>query len=101
VERGEHLKGFLRQRYGRIDAIFANASWTLHRGVGILTLYSATKAAVHNLARTLAAELAPRGTRVNSISPGYIINTPMYPEASLDEETAGTIKGRVAAGRFG
>ncbi|WP_433345263.1 SDR family NAD(P)-dependent oxidoreductase [Microtetraspora malaysiensis] len=82
------------------SSIVINASWTLHRGVGILTLYSATKAAVHNLARTLAAELAPRGIRVNSISPGYI-DTPMYPEASLDEEPARTIKDRVAAGRFG
>lgn len=27
-----------------------NASWTVHRGNGILTLYSATEAAAHNLA---------------------------------------------------
>ncbi|MEV0528686.1 SDR family NAD(P)-dependent oxidoreductase [Streptomyces sp. NPDC050439] len=59
-------------------AIVINASWTLHRGNSVLTLYSATKAAVHNLARTLAAALAPRGIRVNSVSPGYI-DTPMYP----------------------
>ncbi|MEU3750389.1 SDR family NAD(P)-dependent oxidoreductase, partial [Streptomyces narbonensis] len=53
-------------------SIVVNASWTLHRGNSVLTLYSATKAAVHNLARTLAASLAPRGIRVNSVSPGYI-----------------------------
>ncbi|WP_327092205.1 SDR family oxidoreductase [Nonomuraea sp. NBC_01738] len=81
-------------------SIVINASWTLHRGNGILTLYSATKAAAHNLARTLAAELAPRGIRVNSVSPGYI-DTPMYPAAALSEAEAAAITGRVVAGRFG
>jgi NAD(P)-dependent dehydrogenase (short-subunit alcohol dehydrogenase family) len=33
--------------------------------------YNASKAAVMHLTRTLAAEWAPRGVRVNSISPGY------------------------------
>ncbi|MEV0237018.1 glucose 1-dehydrogenase [Nonomuraea sp. NPDC050786] len=81
-------------------SIVINASWTLHRGNGILTLYSATKAAVHNLARTLAADLAPRGIRVNSISPGYI-DTPMYPAAALSDTELAAITGRIAAGRFG
>lgn len=81
-------------------AIVVNASWTLHRGVDVLSLYSATKAAVHNLARTLAADLAPRGIRVNSISPGYI-DTPMYPEAELPAEVAAASRARVPAGRFG
>jgi NAD(P)-dependent dehydrogenase (short-subunit alcohol dehydrogenase family) len=77
-----------------------NASWTLYRGNGILSLYSATKAAVHNLARTLAAALTPHGIRVNSISPGYI-DTPMYPEAALTDHEAAAVKSRVVAGRFG
>ncbi|MFI1462363.1 SDR family NAD(P)-dependent oxidoreductase [Nocardia carnea] len=81
-------------------AIVVNASWTLHRGVDELGLYSATKAAVHNLARTLAADLAPRGIRVNSISPGYI-DTPMYPEAELPAQVAAANRSRVPAGRFG
>ncbi|UCM89346.1 SDR family NAD(P)-dependent oxidoreductase [Streptomyces marincola] len=81
-------------------AVVINASWTLHRGVGALSLYSATKAAVHNLARTLAADLAPRGIRVNSISPGYI-DTPMYPEADLPAEVAAANRSRVPAHRFG
>ncbi|TNY35686.1 SDR family NAD(P)-dependent oxidoreductase [Thermomonospora catenispora] len=80
--------------------IVINASWTLHRGNATAGLYSATKAAVHNLARTLAAELGPRGIRVNSISPGYI-DTPMYPEADLDPAEAAAARGRVPAGRFG
>lgn len=81
-------------------SIVLNASWTLHRGNSVLTLYSATKAAVHNLARTLAPALAPRGIRVNSISPGYI-DTPMYPSAALSPAEAKALTDRIVAGRFG
>ncbi|MEV6756539.1 SDR family oxidoreductase [Streptomyces sp. NPDC051214] len=81
-------------------SIVINASWTLHRGNSILTLYSASKAAVHNLARTLAAALAPRGIRVNSVSPGYI-DTPMYPADALTEAEAKAVTGQIVAGRFG
>ncbi|MEV0172250.1 SDR family oxidoreductase [Streptomyces sp. NPDC050803] len=81
-------------------SIVINASWTLHRGNSVLTLYSATKAAVHNLARTLAAALAPRGIRVNSVSPGYI-DTPMYPYDALSTAEAAALTGQVLAGRFG
>ena len=34
--------------------------------------YNASKAAVHHLSRSLAAEWAARGVRVNSVAPGYI-----------------------------
>jgi NAD(P)-dependent dehydrogenase (short-subunit alcohol dehydrogenase family) len=37
-----------------------------------LSILSATKAAVRSLARTLGAELAPRGIRINAVSPGPI-----------------------------
>ncbi len=41
------------------------------------TVYGATKAAVRSFGRTFAAELAPRGIRVNTISPGPI-ETPIF-----------------------
>ncbi|MFI0420523.1 SDR family NAD(P)-dependent oxidoreductase [Spongiactinospora sp. 9N601] len=78
-------------------AIVLNASWTLHRGLPIASAYSASKAAVHNLARTLGADLAPRGIRVNSVSPGYI-DTEMY-RASVDEP--GAEAGQVPLGSLG
>ena len=38
----------------------------------MMGVYAASKAAVRSLGRTWAAELAPRGVRVNSVAPGYI-----------------------------
>ncbi|WP_067829843.1 SDR family NAD(P)-dependent oxidoreductase [Nocardia inohanensis] len=80
-------------------AIVINASWTLHRGMPGASLYSATKAAVHNLAHTLAAELAPRRIRVNSVSPGYIA-TPMFHD-NVSPEAHDEVLAAVAAGRTG
>jgi NAD(P)-dependent dehydrogenase (short-subunit alcohol dehydrogenase family) len=41
------------------------------------SVYSATKAAVTSLGKTLAVELAPRGIRLNTLSPGPI-KTPIF-----------------------
>ncbi|WP_201295046.1 MULTISPECIES: glucose 1-dehydrogenase [unclassified Nocardiopsis] len=80
-------------------AVVINASWTLHRGMAGASLYAATKAAVHNLTQTLAAELGPRGVRVNSVSPGYI-ETPMFHAAVRDEAKDG-LAAAVVSGRLG
>ena len=45
--------------------------------------YNASKAAVAQLARSLAAEWAPHGIRVNTIAPGYM-DTALNREALLD-----------------
>jgi len=47
--------------------------------------YSAAKAALRAVAQTAAVELAPRGIRVNVVSPGPIL-TPIYEQAGLPEE---------------
>lgn len=80
-------------------AIVINASFALHRGVPAAALYSATKAAVHNLTRTLAAELAPRRIRVNSVSPGYT-DTPAF-RAETTAAAQAAIATTVPAARIG
>lgn len=50
-----------------------------------LAAYSASKAALKSLAQTLAAELGPRGIRVNSIAPGPVA-TPLWDHVGLSNE---------------
>lgn len=47
-------------------------------------MYGATKAAVSNMTKTMAAELAPQHIRVNAYIPG-IIDTPMNAERIADD----------------
>ena len=68
------------------------------------SVYAASKAAVRSLARTLAAELAPRGIRVNALSPGPI-DTPIFAGLGFDEKGTEAMKqeyaSQVPLGRMG
>lgn len=62
------------------------------KGMPGLSIYSASKAALRSLGLTLAAELAPRAIRVNTITPGPI-NTPIGSKMELSaEQMAGFAK---------
>jgi NAD(P)-dependent dehydrogenase (short-subunit alcohol dehydrogenase family) len=85
-------------------SIVINGSINAHIGMPNSSVYAASKAAVVSLARTLSAELLPRGARVNVVSPGPV-QTPLYGKLGLDaaalEATAAQIKEQVPLGRFG
>jgi NAD(P)-dependent dehydrogenase (short-subunit alcohol dehydrogenase family) len=49
------------------------------------SVYAATKAGITQLVRTLAAELGPRGVRVNAIAPG-IVETPLTQQITSQPE---------------
>jgi len=66
-------------------SVILNASVVAQSGLPNTSIYSATKAAVRSLGRTLAAELSPRGIRVNVVSPG-LIETPLVGKLGLSKE---------------
>jgi NAD(P)-dependent dehydrogenase (short-subunit alcohol dehydrogenase family) len=68
-------------------AILLNASIVSKKGFPGMSVYSATKAAVRSFGRTLAAELAPRRIRVNTISPGPVA-TPGIGKLGLPSDAA-------------
>jgi 3-oxoacyl-[acyl-carrier protein] reductase len=70
-------------------------SWMAHVGHAFVGLYSATKAAEIQLARSWAAEFGPAGVRVNTVSPGAT-RTPINASDSdvIAQMTAGTPAGR-------
>lgn len=67
------------------SSVVLNASVVAQLGFATTSLYSATKAAVVSFGKTLAVELAPRGIRVNTISPGPIA-TPIYAKLGFPAE---------------
>ncbi len=68
------------------------------RGKFGLANYSASKAGLSGLARTLARELGPRAITVNAVAPGFI-RTPMT--AKLSEEILEAARRESALGRLG
>jgi len=85
-------------------SIVLTTSIVAHIGMLNSSVYSASKAALLTLARTLSAELVGRGIRVNAVSPGPI-TTPIFNRAGLPpealEETRNGLKDQVPIKRFG
>jgi len=84
----------LAQASGNVINISSVLARTGHRGVSV---YSATKAALEGLTRSLARELGSKGIRVNSVAPGYF---PGGMAGSLTEEQCERIIRRTPLGRL-
>jgi 3-oxoacyl-[acyl-carrier protein] reductase len=85
----------LAQRSGHIVNISSIVGRSGYRGLGV---YSATKAALDGLTRSMARELGSRGIVVNGIAPGYLRTEMSH---GLDESQLAQIERRTPAGRLG
>ena len=89
------LPHMIAERKGTIVNI--SSMWGL-RGASCEVGYSATKAAVIGLTRSLAMELAPSRIRVNCVAPG-VIRTDMVEH--LGQETIDALREQTPMGRLG
>jgi len=85
-------------------SVILNTSVVAHVGFPGASVYSASKAALLSLVRTLSADLVGRGVRVNAVSPGPV-ETPIFGKMGLApeavEETKRGFSEQVPLGRFG
>ena len=91
----EALPFMMRQRSGSIVCLTSIAADRAGRGHGN---YVAAKGGLNSLVRSLAVELAPKGIRVNAVSPGVIVTGMSERVRELAGEE---ILGRIPLGRYG
>jgi 3-oxoacyl-[acyl-carrier protein] reductase len=89
------VRGMMRRRFGRIVGITSVVGITGNAGQAN---YTAAKAGMIGMMKSLAQEYAKRGVTANCVAPGFIA-TPMTEK--LNEKQSGLILGRVPAGRLG
>jgi NAD(P)-dependent dehydrogenase (short-subunit alcohol dehydrogenase family) len=78
------------------SSVVFNASVVAQLGLATTSIYAATKAAVVSLGKSLAVELAPRGIRLNTVSPGPI-DTPIMSKLGLPAEAQKGVEDNFAA----
>ena len=88
------VPSMIEARRGRV-ILFAAAGANRHRAMLRAPVYFATKAAVIQLAQSLAGEVAEHGITVNVISPGLIA----HPESHAESQSR--LLQKVPAGRLG
>ena len=85
-------------------SVILTASTTSIKGTGAFSVYSATKAAIRNFARSWILDLKERHIRVNAVSPGLTETAGLNDLFGGGEQAQGTkdyLVGQIPAGRIG
>lgn len=89
---------------GKDSSVIFTGANAATKGTPNWSVYTGTKGALLSMVRALSVELAPRGIRVNMMTPGPI-DTPAFGKLGLPAEALGTFRESIAArvplGRFG
>jgi 3-oxoacyl-[acyl-carrier protein] reductase len=89
------VKGMMRRRWGRVIAISSVVGWTGNPGQ---SNYTASKAGITAMIKSVAAEYAKRNVTANCIAPGIIASAMID---KLNDKQREAILARVPAGRLG
>jgi 3-oxoacyl-[acyl-carrier protein] reductase len=89
------MKGMMKRRAGRIVNV---SSVVAHVGNPGQANYTASKAGLAGMSRSLAAELAPRGVTVNCVAPGFVTSAMTD---GLDEQRKARLLAMIPLGRMG
>lgn len=85
-------------------ATIMNCATNIHKAIPYSSICSGTKAAVRTIAQVLTAELAQRGFRINTLTPGPIL-TPIINKMNMMEDQLKAskeyIRTQVPLGRYG
>jgi len=90
-------KAMAERGYGSIITFASIRAQVVEPGQGV---YAATKAGILQMCRALAAELGPRGVRVNAIGPG-VVETPLTAQIKNKPDWYAAYAGKNALGRWG
>jgi 3-oxoacyl-[acyl-carrier protein] reductase len=80
----EQLLDTIRLNTWPTIALIRAASGSPHKTTSAMVSYASAKAALNAMTRTIAADLAPRGVRVNAVSPGLVRTTATRPVWKAD-----------------
>jgi NAD(P)-dependent dehydrogenase (short-subunit alcohol dehydrogenase family) len=116
VDAAEAARFFAVNAIGPLNASRAFARWAIDHGRGGaivnvssiaagrpapgLALYSASKAALDSLTRSMAVEWAGKGLRVNAVAPGHVATNGVLEDLRTGRLDEKTVLARIPAGRI-
>jgi NAD(P)-dependent dehydrogenase (short-subunit alcohol dehydrogenase family) len=89
---------FLRERGGGAVVNIGSIGGSV--GISGRVAYTASKAAIEGLTRTLALEWAPSGIRVNTVAPGWTLTTMVEAGIASGKLNAQALEARIPLGRL-